>query len=117
MSKGLSEMLKKLRSATEEEELAGGVNRPYFFHRAGALLAHSTLWRVFGKDLSLAAINTRRIHDIRHTYASRLLSAGESIVYVSRQLGHKNIQMTVDIYTHWIPSGEDRPSDMLDRTS
>jgi integrase len=117
MSKGLSEMLKKLRSATEEEELAAGVNRPYCFHKVGALLAHSTLRRVFGKALSLAAVNTRRIHDIRHTYASRLLSAGESIVYVSRQLGHKNIQMTVDIYTHWIPSGEERPSDMLDRTS
>ncbi|MBV5328070.1 MAG: site-specific integrase [Chlorobium sp.] len=117
MSKGLSEMLKKLRSSTEEEELAAGVNRPYCFHKAGALLAHSTLRRVFGKALSVAAVNTRRIHDIRHTYASRLLSAGESIVYVSRQLGHKNIQMTVDIYTHWIPSGEERPSDMLDRTS
>ena len=117
MSKGLSEMLKKLRSSTEEEELAAGVTRPYCFHKAGALLAHSTLRRVFGNALSVAAVNTRRIHDIRHTYASRLLSAGESIVYVSRQLGHKNIQMTVDIYTHWIPSGEERPSDMLDRAS
>jgi len=117
MSKGLSCMLQQLKSASEQEELATGVKRPFCFHRAGALLSHTTLRRVFAKSLSQAGVPSRRIHDIRHSYASRLLSAGESIVYVSRQLGHKNFQMTVDIYTHWIPSGEDRPSDMLDRAS
>jgi len=114
MSKGLSALLYNLKSVAEDG--SANASSPFCFNRDGALLAHTTLRRVFSKALSLAAVKARRIHDIRHTYASRLLSAGESIVYVSRQLGHKNIQMTVDVYTHWIPSGEGRPADMLDRT-
>jgi len=45
-----------------------------------------------------------RFHDIRHTFASQLLSNGQSPVYVKEQLGHSNSQMTVDIYGHLIPS-------------
>lgn len=35
---------------------------------------------------------------MRHTVACLLLSAGESVVYVQRQLGDASIQSTVDIY-------------------
>lgn len=38
-------------------------------------------------------------HDTRHTYASWQLAAGVPITTVSRQLGHENIQTTVDLYT------------------
>ena len=44
-----------------------------------------------------------RIHDLRHTYASLLLSKGEHVLYVSNQLGHSNPQFTMKIYAHWIP--------------
>ncbi|MCH8269204.1 MAG: site-specific integrase [Acidobacteria bacterium] len=40
------------------------------------------------------------LHVLRHTYASLLINAGESIMYVSRQLGHGSIQVTADIYGH-----------------
>jgi integrase len=48
-----------------------------------------------------------RIHDARHTYASLMLRRGVPIAYVSRQLGHSSIQVTVDLYGHFIP-GADR---------
>jgi len=117
MSNGLTKALKEIKIQTHKEDVAAGNEQPFCFHKDGKLLAHSTLRRIFSKALLQAGIHYRRIHDIRHTYASRLLSAGENIVYVSRQLGHKNIQMTVDIYTHWVPSGEERPSNLLDRAS
>lgn len=44
-----------------------------------------------------------RLHDLRHTYASLLLQAGEPIAYVKQQLGHSSIQVTVDRYGHFIP--------------
>jgi len=47
-----------------------------------------------------------RFHDIRHTFASLLLSNGESPVYVKEQLGHSSIKMTVDMYGHLIPSSK-----------
>lgn len=60
--------------------------------------------RVYKKILAKAGIREMRLHDIRHTYASILLSRGESPVYVKEQMGHSSIQMTVDIYGHLIPS-------------
>ena len=40
------------------------------------------------------------LHTLRHTYTSLLINAGESIKYVSRQLGHASIQITADLYGH-----------------
>jgi integrase len=50
----------------------------------------------------LEAAKIRRIglHTLRHTYASLLINQGESIKYVSRQLGHASIQITADLYGH-----------------
>jgi integrase len=53
--------------------------------------------RVFKRLLSKAGLREIRVHDIRHTTASLLLSDGASPVYVKEQLGHTSIQMTVDI--------------------
>ncbi len=55
-----------------------------------------------------------RLHDIRHTYASLLLSNGESPVYVKEQLGHSSIQITVDIYGHIIPNSNRDAVNRLD---
>ena len=40
------------------------------------------------------------IHTLRHSYASLLINQGESIKYVSRQLGHASINITADLYGH-----------------
>jgi integrase len=40
------------------------------------------------------------LHTLRHTYASLLINQGESIKYVSKQLGHASIQLTADLYGH-----------------
>jgi integrase len=38
-------------------------------------------------------------HDLRHTYATRLLNMpGVNVLYVSRQLGHASVQETIDTY-------------------
>jgi len=41
--------------------------------------------------------------DARHTYASLMLRRGVPIAYVSRQLGHSSIQITIDLYGHFVP--------------
>jgi integrase len=40
------------------------------------------------------------LHTLRHTYASILINQGESIKYVSKQMGHASIQITADLYGH-----------------
>src|SRR3954452_4138234 len=39
-----------------------------------------------------------RFHDLRHTYASVLISQGLNVVFISRQLGHASPSMTLDVY-------------------
>jgi integrase len=56
--------------------------------------------RVFWKACDKAGIRRRRLHDTRHTFASLLLGNGESLKYVSAQLGHASIRMTADVYGH-----------------
>jgi integrase len=45
-----------------------------------------------GKRLSL--------HSLRHAYASLLISNGLNVVFVSRQLGHANPNITLGVYAH-----------------
>jgi integrase len=44
-----------------------------------------------------------RLHDLRHTSASIGLASGESLLEVSRRLGHSSISITADIYSHISP--------------
>jgi integrase len=41
-------------------------------------------------------------HSLRHTYASLLLNNGESLKFVSEQLGHHSIKVTADVYGKWV---------------
>ncbi len=63
-----------------------------------------SLQNAWTRLLTLAKLRSVRIHDLRHSYASSLLQAGESIQYVKQQLRHSTIKLTVDLYGHLIPS-------------
>lgn len=67
-----------------------------------------------GKKLGIAR---RRLHDLRHTFATILIMNGESMAYVKDQMGHKNITMTVNTYTHWIPGSNRKAMNGLPTTS
>lgn len=59
--------------------------------------------RHFHRCLRDAGLNRRRYHDLRHTFASLLLTAGAPIAYVSEQMGHSSIELTVKRYGHLQP--------------
>jgi integrase len=44
-----------------------------------------------------------RLHDVRHSYATAALAAGVPAKVVSERLGHANIAITMDVYSHVIP--------------
>jgi hypothetical protein len=62
------------------------------------------------------AAGLRRItfHALRHSYASHLIQAGASLVYVKEQMGHSSIQVTVDTYGHLVPGADIAWVDKLD---
>ena len=56
--------------------------------------------RVFKAALTAADLRQIRWYDLRHTYASLQLAAGANIKYLSQQMGHASVQITLDRYSH-----------------
>lgn len=63
----------------------------------------NSVTHAFIRALKLAGIKDFRFHDLRHTFASRLVQAGVPLNTVRELLGQKSIQMTM-IYAHLAPS-------------
>ena len=59
--------------------------------------------RHFAQLITKAGLPPIRLHDLRHTSASLGLASGESLLEVSRRLGHSSITITADTYAHVSP--------------
>jgi len=59
-------------------------------------------------------IGNYTLHALRHTHASMLLSEGLSIQYVSKRLGHANIEITWRVYSHLLEEQKLEEDIMLD---
>ena len=70
----------------------------------------SRQWVLFQKKHNLKHI---RLHDLRHTCATYLLSHNIPIATVSKKLGHSNIYTTLDVYTHSVDSDDIEASNLL----
>lgn len=66
------------------------------------------LVRAFRSYIERAGVKKIRLHDLRHSCASLLISQGISVVAVSHRLGHKNIEQTLNTYSHLMPSEAER---------
>jgi len=65
--------------------------------------------------LSRAGIRRVRFHDLRHSFASNLLSMSWDVVTVSKLLGHANPQITLTIYAHALPKPRHGATDALEK--
>jgi integrase len=63
--------------------------------------------RLFQPAVKAAEIGKLDLHDLRHTFGSWKVEQGENVVYVSKQMGHKDPSVTLKIYAHLIK--ESRP--------
>jgi integrase len=69
-----------------------------------AVDAQNVVNRHFKPMLRRAGLPDIRWHDLRHTCATLLLSRGTHPTYVQKLLGHASVQLTLDRYSHWMPS-------------
>lgn len=53
-----------------------------------------------------------KVHGLRHTYATLLLKAGVHPKVVQERLGHGSISITMDTYSHAIPSLQNEAADL-----
>ena len=60
--------------------------------------------RHFHPALKATGVTGVRFHDLRYSFATILLNRGINLPFVSKQLGHASVNVTVDIYHHILPS-------------
>ena len=87
-------------------------NRPFYNNEqdlvirtsVGTRLSPRNLSRIFSSMIKKAKVKPIRFHDMRHTHASLLLKQGVNPKIVSERLGHSNVQITLNTYSHLLPN-------------
>jgi integrase len=99
--------LKRHRTQQKREQLkAGAAWKPsglVFTSSIGTPLDDRNVRRAFHDLLTAAKLPTIRIHDLRHTCATLLLAQGVHPKVVQEILGHSQISLTLDTYSHVLP--------------
>jgi integrase len=87
-----------------------------FASEIGTPLNPPNVTRVFKKALKNAGIRTSiRLYDLRHTTATLLLQAGVNPKIVSERLGHSTIVLTLDVYSHVLPTMQQNATEQLEQ--
>lgn len=73
------------------------------------LLTHS-----FVRLIKSSGLPRIRLHDLRHSHATHLLATGVHPKVVQERLGHASIQLTLDTYSHVMPSMQDDAAATID---
>ena len=68
----------------------------------GRLTGLFSYWQHIRKD---AGLDDVRVHDLRHSYASRALALGEGLTVIGRLLGHSKVETTAK-YAHLVRDAE-----------
>lgn len=85
-----------------------------FANRAGGPLQARRVIENFHKALRDAGLPRMRFHDLRHSCATLLLVQGVSPRVVMEILGHSEIAMTMDTYSHVVPELRREAADRME---
>jgi integrase len=72
---------------------------------AGARITQAHFWERVWRPAVIAADLGKmpRVHDLRHTHASMMISDGADLLRVQHRLGHESLKTTGDTYGHLMP--------------
>ena len=99
------ELYKQRRNFTEDFRICGGTRS----------LRDTSIENANIKFAKLAGLKKIRIHDFRHSHVSLLANEGINIQEIARRLGHANIEMTWNTYSHLYPREEERAVEILNQ--
>ena len=108
----LTKQLKQYKTTQSKYRLRMGDlyenNNLVFCDAFGKYIARRDLLYIYKKILYENNIKSRKFHDLRHTYATRLFELGENPKTVQELLGHGSLSITLDTYTHVLDSMKGR---------
>lgn len=84
-----------------------------FATELGKTIDARNLLRSYKRILTRANITYRKFHALRHTYATKLFEANVPLKTVQMLLGHSDISITANIYTHVMPQKKIQAAEKL----
>ena len=119
LSPSLALLLREYKEQSETQRLLLGKTLKdtdfVFAYPDGRPLDSSTVTHAFRKVTRRAQLRDLRLHDLRHSYASLMLAAGINIKVVSQSMGHANIGITLETYSHLLPGMGKTAAERFDR--
>jgi integrase len=67
-----------------------------------------------GRVVDAISLPRIRLHDLRHTCATLLLVANANVKSVSERLGRSSIEMTLNTYSHVLPTMQKKAAEAMD---
>jgi integrase len=104
------------RQLEEREEVAGlWQNHGLVFPTqvGTAMSRHNLVARSFKPLLKRAGLPEIRFHDLRHTCATLMLAVGANPKVAQETLGHANVTITLDTYSHLLPNMQDEVAEKV----
>src|SRR6266508_2622607 len=101
-------ILRAHRKAQATERLAWGPawtdHGLVFTREDGTPLRPRQVARMFDRLVDAAGLPPLTMHGLRHSYATAGLAGGVDLKVMSERLGHANVAITADLYTHVLPA-------------
>jgi integrase len=112
------EELRRHRISQAQQLLALGVRQTDDTHiclrEDGGPWPPRVLTYAFARLIRASGLTRVRLHDLRHGHATHLLVANTHPKVVQERLGHANIQLTLDTYSHVLPSMQEDAATTID---
>lgn len=91
-----------LATLLQRDDFTDDDDRVFCHPATGDVLDHSALTRRFKAALKSAGVRSARFHDLRHTFGTRMASAGAPMVALQEWMGHAQLA-TTEIYADYAP--------------
>jgi len=118
LSPSLALLLRKYKTEQQAQRiLLGGSlveSNLVFSYISGKPLDPGVVSHTFTRVLKKAGLPHIRFHDLRHSHATFLLKGGVHAKIVSERLGHANIGITLDTYSHVLPGLQEGAAERFD---
>ncbi|NLI12846.1 MAG: tyrosine-type recombinase/integrase [Peptococcaceae bacterium] len=85
----------------------------YVLSGANTPIDPRTYQKLYKRILANAGVKNRKFHTIRHTFATRALELGVDIKTLSEILGHSNVSITLNVYSHSLMEQKKKAIDKL----
>lgn len=111
------EMIPEARKYFKAQQLLTGMKNEFVFmsHKNTFHGNNKHFYVNYQNVLKELDIESRNLHNTRHTFASMMLNNKIDPLWVSNMLGHENLNITLKIYAHYMPKKEKMSIEFLEK--